>query len=150
MSRAKTLEEASAYRRGQSSSLTAVAPYTGLGALGVSTNDLITNGQAEHFKVDAIGNRLRISRPGFKPAFDSDFLGVRFMTYDQNARLTQVVDSVTAAPDNYALIQTYQYDNAGTQDLEYTNEWSSGCGTTVVDMAGSLGPPQGRSSPNGE
>jgi RHS repeat-associated protein len=118
-----------AYRRGQSSALTAVAAYTGLGALAISANDMLTDGQAENFKVDAIGNRLRISRPGFKPSDNSDFLGVRFMSYDLYARLTQVVDSVTAPPDNYDLVESYQYDNAGTQTLQYIKEWNASSGT---------------------
>jgi RHS repeat-associated protein len=118
-----------AYRRGQASALTAQMAYNGLGALAIAANDALSDGQAENFRVDAIGNRLRIARPGFKPTTDSDFSGVRFMTYDQHARLTQVVDSVTAAPDNYDLVESYQYDAAGTQTLQYTKEWNASIGT---------------------
>jgi RHS repeat-associated protein len=118
-----------AYRRGQPSSLTAVMAYTGLGALAIAANDALLDGQAENFRVDAIGNRLRISRAGYKPSDDSDFLGVRFMSYDPYARLTQVVDSVTAAPDNYDLVESYQYDLAGVLTLQYTKEWIASSGT---------------------
>ena len=120
---------ATAYRRGQPSSLTAQMAYTGLGALAIAANDALTDGQAENFTADAIGNRLRIARPGFNTSNSSDLLGVRFMTYDQHARLTQVVDSVTAAPDNYTLLETYQFDNAGTLTLQHSEEWNAGSGS---------------------
>lgn len=77
-----------------------------------------------------IGNKIRISRPGFKPSTDSDFLGVRFNSYDPQGRLSQVIDSVTTYPDNYELSQTFDYDPAGTQVAENTREWISGSGTT--------------------
>ena len=118
-----------AYRRGQASALTAQMAYTGLGALAIAANNALTDGQAENFKVDAIGNRLRIGRPGFNSSNNSDLLGVRFMTYDQHARLTQVVDSVTAAPDNFTLLETYQFDNAGTLTLQHSDEWNAGSGS---------------------
>ena len=117
-----------AYRRGQSSGFTAEMAYNGLGALVRSSNDLLSSGQSEDFRPDAIGNRLRIARPGFKPSGDSDFMGVRFMSYDPEARLTQVVDSATAFPDNFDLLETYQYDAAGTMNLQYLKEWNSGSG----------------------
>jgi RHS repeat-associated protein len=118
-----------AYRRGQPSDLTGVAAYTGLGALSIAANNLLEDGQAEKLKVDAIGNRLRISRPGFKPTNDSDFLGVRFLSYDQYARLAQMIDSVTAAPDTYELLETYEYDVSGVQTLQYIKEWTAAGGT---------------------
>jgi YD repeat-containing protein len=122
------------YRRGASSGLTSELAYTGLGALARSSDDLLSSGQSETFKPDAIGNRLRISRPGFKPSTDSDFLGVRFNSYDPEGRLTQVIDSVTAYPDNYELSQSFDYDLSGAQVSENTREWISGSGTTYDVM----------------
>lgn len=56
--------------------------YNGLGAVIEADSYAGTGPAAEHFQVDALGNRLRRSQVALKPSYHPDYQGVRLMSYE--------------------------------------------------------------------
>lgn len=109
------------YRAGLSSGLTARTWYNGLGAVIFGDNYGYAGGWTEQFSTDALGNRLRTQQKGMKPPTDPDYYGIRFSTYDQDAKLTKFADTVLANnQDSYE--EDYRYDGAANLSLRYAQE----------------------------
>ena len=110
------------YRGGSNSDQTASTEYSGLGAVVSAGNYGGQTGWAETFTVDALGNRLRRQQQGMRPPEHPDSWGIRHSTYDSDARLTSVKDTVLSGMDPYIFEEYYWYDGAGNTDIDFLHE----------------------------
>ena len=92
--------------------------YSRLGSV-LASDGNTTNGSAEEFRVDALGNRRYRKQENMKDAGHPDQNGVRDFLYDAAGRVTSI-----EAPfhPQYFYEQVYDYDASGNGKLTYSQE----------------------------